>query len=150
MHHVHRVCWQNQTSRARRPVRVRYLVRALQRLAVFLVARDRRCELSICRCQGFEDGQCWTPLGIQQGPLPGQTVERNIPRKHRSWWPSGETSTQREGGRRTPLESRQWICTLVAIPCRVPGVIGSVLGLVGPVSVHCVWMRLQVWSAFLS
>ena len=28
-----------------------------------------------------------------------------------------------------------------------PGVIGSVLGLVGPVSVYCDWVRLKVWPA---
>ena len=27
------------------------------------------------------------------------------------------------------------------LPCQAPGVIGSVLGLVGPVSVHCDWVR---------
>ena len=27
------------------------------------------------------------------------------------------------------------------LPCQVPGVIGSVLGLVGPVSVYCDWER---------
>ena len=33
------------------------------------------------------------------------------------------------------------IGTPVAIPCRAPGDIGSVLGLVGPVSVYCAWVR---------
>ena len=32
-------------------------------------------------------------------------------------------------------------------PTRLPGVIGSVLGLVGPVSVYCDWVRWKVWSA---
>ena len=27
------------------------------------------------------------------------------------------------------------------LPCQAPGVIGSALGLVGPVSVHCGWVR---------
>ena len=27
------------------------------------------------------------------------------------------------------------------LPCQAPGVIGSALGLVGPVSVYCDWMR---------
>ena len=27
------------------------------------------------------------------------------------------------------------------VPCQAPGVIGSVLGLVGPVSVYCDWVR---------
>ena len=27
------------------------------------------------------------------------------------------------------------------LPCQAPGVIGSVLGLVGPVSVYCDWVR---------
>ena len=33
------------------------------------------------------------------------------------------------------------------LPCQAPGVIGSVLGLVGPVSVYCDWVRWKVWSA---
>ena len=28
-------------------------------------------------------------------------------------------------------------------PCQVPGIIGSVLGLVGPVSVCCEWVRFE-------
>ena len=31
--------------------------------------------------------------------------------------------------------------------CQDPGVTGSVLGLVGPVSVYCDWVRWKVWSA---
>ena len=34
--------------------------------------------------------------------------------------------------------------TLVAIPCQAPGVIGSALGLVGPVSVYCDRVRWKV------
>ena len=30
--------------------------------------------------------------------------------------------------------------------CQAPGVIGSVLGLVGEVSVYCEWVRRKVWS----
>ena len=33
------------------------------------------------------------------------------------------------------------------LPCQVLGVIGSVLGLVGPVSVYCDWVRWRVWCA---
>ena len=33
------------------------------------------------------------------------------------------------------------------LPCHAPGVIGSVLGLVGQVSVYCDWVRWKVWSA---
>ena len=33
------------------------------------------------------------------------------------------------------------------LPCQAPGVIGSALGLVGPVSVYCDWVSLNVWSA---
>ena len=33
------------------------------------------------------------------------------------------------------------------LSCQVAGVIGSVLGLVGPVSVYCDWVRWKVWSA---
>ena len=36
------------------------------------------------------------------------------------------------------------IGTPVAIPCQAPGVLGSALGLVGPVSVYCDWMRWNV------
>ena len=39
------------------------------------------------------------------------------------------------------------IGTPVAIPCQAPGVIGSALGLVGPVSVYRDWVRWKVWSA---
>ena len=33
------------------------------------------------------------------------------------------------------------------LPCQAPGVIGSVLGLVDPVSVYCDWVRWKVWPA---
>ena len=33
------------------------------------------------------------------------------------------------------------------LPCQAPGVIGSALGLVGPVSVYCDWVRWKVGSA---
>ena len=33
------------------------------------------------------------------------------------------------------------------LPCQAPGVIGSVLGLVGPVLVYCEWVRWKVGSA---
>ena len=33
------------------------------------------------------------------------------------------------------------IGTSVAIPCQAPSVIGSALGVVGPVSVYCDWVR---------
>ena len=36
--------------------------------------------------------------------------------------------------------------TPAAIPCQAPGIIGSVLGLAGPVSVYCDWVRWKVWS----
>ena len=32
-------------------------------------------------------------------------------------------------------------------PCQDPGIIGSALGLVSPVSVYCDWVRWKVWSA---
>ena len=47
-------------------------------------------------------------------------------------------------GRVMPVTSKlalQWL------PCRAPGVIGSVLGLVGPVSVYCDWVRWKVGPA---
>ena len=36
---------------------------------------------------------------------------------------------------------------VATLPCQVPGVIRSVLGLVGPVLVYCDWVRWTVWSA---
>ena len=33
------------------------------------------------------------------------------------------------------------------LPCQAPGDIGSMLGLVGPVSVYCDWVRWNVWPA---
>ena len=67
-------------------------------------------------------------------------------------WPSGKASTSRAEdpgsesrmrrdffrGRVIPVTQKlalQWL------PCQAPGVIGSVLGLVGPVSVYCDWVR---------
>ena len=72
--------------------------------------------------------------------------------------PSGKASTSRAedprfesrlrrdffGGRVIPVTSKlalQWL------PCPATGVIGSALGLVGPVSVYCDWVRWKVWSA---
>ena len=49
-------------------------------------------------------------------------------------------------GRVRPVTSKsalQWL------PCQAPGVIGSVLGLVGPVSIYCDWVRWKVWSTNL-
>ena len=47
------------------------------------------------------------------------------------------------------VESYQWLQNWHSsgYPARVPGVIGSVLGLVGPVPVYCDWVRCKVWSA---
>ena len=63
-------------------------------------------------------------------------------------WPSGKASASRAVriplapgfflGRVIPVTSKlalQWL------PCQAPGVIGSALGLVGPVSVYCDWVR---------
>ena len=47
-------------------------------------------------------------------------------------------------GRVIPVTSKlalQWL------PSQAPGVIGSALGLAGPVSVYCDWVRQKVWSA---
>ena len=41
-----------------------------------------------------------------------------------------------------------FVCLFVCLFfCQAPGVIGSMLGLVGPVSVYCDWARRKVWSA---
>ena len=67
-------------------------------------------------------------------------------------WPSGKASSSRAedpgfesrsrrdffGGRVMPVTRKlaiQWL------PCQAPGVTGSALGLVGPVSVYCDWVR---------
>ena len=47
-------------------------------------------------------------------------------------------------GRVIPVTSK---LALHSLPYQAPGVIGSALGLVGPVSVHCDWVRWKVWSA---
>ena len=47
-------------------------------------------------------------------------------------------------GRVTPVTKKlafQWL------PCQAPGVIGSVLGVVGAMSVYCDWVRWKVGSA---
>ena len=50
------------------------------------------------------------------------------------------------------VESFQWLKKYVLQwwPCQAPGITGSLLGLVGPVSVYCDWVRWKVWSALLS
>ena len=71
-----------------------------------------------------------------------------------SRWPNGKASASREEDpgfeshlhwdRVIPVTQKlalQWLF------CQAPGVIGSALGLVGPVSVHCDWVRWKVWSA---
>ena len=47
------------------------------------------------------------------------------------------------------VESYQWLKKLALqwLSCQTPGGIGSVLGLVGPVSVYCDWVRRKVGSA---
>ena len=40
-----------------------------------------------------------------------------------------------------------WKLALQWLPCQAPGVIGSALGPVSPVSVYCDWVRWKVWSA---
>ena len=47
------------------------------------------------------------------------------------------------------VESYQWPKNWHSsdYPCQAPGVIGSVLGLIGPVSVYCDWLRWKVWPA---
>ena len=60
--------------------------------------------------------------------------------------PGFESRLRRDnfGARVIPVTSKlalQWL------PCQAPGVIGSALGLVGPVSVYCDWVRWKLWSA---
>ena len=75
-----------------------------------------------------------------------------------SRWPSGKASASRaeDPGFESRLRrdfsgsshtSDSKIGTPVAIPWQAPGVIRSALGLVGPVSVYCDWMRYKVGSA---
>ena len=47
------------------------------------------------------------------------------------------------------VESYQWLKNWHSsgLPCQAPGVIGSALPVVGPVSVYCDWVRWKVWSA---
>ena len=47
------------------------------------------------------------------------------------------------------VKSHQWLkkLALQRLPYQAPGVVGSVLGLVGPVSIYWDWVRWKVWSA---
>ena len=70
-------------------------------------------------------------------------------------WPSGRVSATRVEdpgfesrlrrdffrGRVIPVTHK---LALQCLPCQAPGVIGSALGLVGPVSVYCDWVRWKV------
>ena len=73
-------------------------------------------------------------------------------------WPSGKgiRLESRRSRVRIPLAPRffrgwvtpvTWKLALQWPPCQAPGVLGSVLGLVLPVSVYCDWVRWKVWSA---
>ena len=73
-------------------------------------------------------------------------------------WPSGYRIRLKSGRSqvRIPLAPglfRGWVTPVTSklapqwLPCQAPGGIGSVLGLVGPVSVYCEWVRWKVWSA---
>ena len=92
--------------------------------------------------------RCWESWMAQSGRAFDFT--RRPPR-----WPSGKASTSRAEdhgfesrlrrdffrGRVIPVTSKlalQWL------PCQAPGVIGSALGLVGPVSAYCDWVRWEV------
>ena len=55
--------------------------------------------------------------------------------------PGFESRLRRDFSGVESYQSLQWL------PCQAPGVIGSVLGLVGPVSVYCDWVRWKVGSA---
>ena len=45
------------------------------------------------------------------------------------------------------VPDKRTVVTFDCLPCQAPVVIGSVLGLVGPVSGYCDWVRENVWSA---
>ena len=71
-------------------------------------------------------------------------------------WPSGKASTSRVEGPGFESRLRQDFFVVesytsdlnIGTPvATLPGVIGSALGLVGPVSVYCDWVRWKVWSA---
>ena len=57
---------------------------------------------------------------------------------------SNPTSARIFPGRVIPVTSE---LALWWLPCQAPGITGSALGLVGPVSVYCDWERWKVWSA---
>ena len=74
-------------------------------------------------------------------------------REDRLVWPSGRASASRAEGPRFESRLRRDFffrgrvipvtqkLTLQWLPCQAPGVIGSALGLVCPVSVYCDWVR---------
>ena len=60
------------------------------------------------------------------------------PPQERKTWGSNPACDGIFPGRVIPVTSKsalQWL------PCQAPGMIGSALGLVGPVSVYCDWVR---------
>ena len=101
--------------------------------------------------------KCW--LLVENGPFSATMVERRPlsvsgPVSTSPRWPRGKASASRaeDPGFESRLrrdffgvESYQWLQQW--LPCQAPGVIGSALGLVGPVSVYCDWVRWKVWSA---
>ena len=81
-----------------------------------------------------------------------QSVQSRPPR-----WPSGQGVSRVDDPGFEPrlhrafsrVESYQWLknCNSSGYPARRLALIGSVLGLVGPVSVYCDWVRWKVWSS---
>ena len=75
---------------------------------------------------------------------------------HHYRWPSGKGVRLRSGRSWVGFPLSPWGCfrdrvipvtsrlALQWLPCQAPGVIGSAMGLLGPVSVYCDWMRWKV------
>ena len=79
-------------------------------------------------------------LGGGGGEGGGRGSESEWKRERRGEEGGGnEGKRERERGRKK--------LALQRLSCQAPGVIGSVLGLVGPVSVYCDWVKWKVGSA---
>ena len=90
---------------------------------------------------------CWrrdTEAELKQQGTNWSGMTRAAQNRVRWWRGEGGGGGGGGSGGRWPLlhrEPLQWL------PCQAPGIIGSALGLVGPVSVYCDWVRWKVWYA---
>ena len=103
--------------------------------------------------------QRWPKVKLQYEHSGSVCLPTTVPFPGAPRWPSGYGVRLESGrswvriplvpgfffrGRAIPVTSK---LALRWLPCQAPGGIGSVLGLVGPVSVYCDWVRWKIGSA---